>query len=386
MLQDAPPTHVRQRFLRNDGTQTASASERLILDLVRRAGAMSRADLTRACGFSVPGAKALIDSLVERRLLKLGPAATRGRGQPSATVSLVPEFAYCLGLSIMVDGYSLALMDFSGRVMLERFEPSFPLELEQVATKARIQVGDMVRAAGIDPGALFGIGLSMTGPFVGRGSRVNPPLSMPAEWATAELDRFFAERLGHPVWMDNDANCAATAESLFGVGRTARNFVYLHFTDGFGGGVVLDGKIMRGAHGNAGELGRIFALTGMARPTLETLHRSLVAAGHDLPDLNSMIARYDPAWPQIDHWLDSVRSSVSVTVAAIVALLDPEVIVWGARLPRDLAQRLIACVEFEQAPRRGTPAPNPVLMVAQTPANAAVVGAATLPFKEHFFL
>jgi predicted NBD/HSP70 family sugar kinase len=381
-----PVGAVFARFYRNERKEVASSTERLVLDLVRRSGSMSRADLTRACGLSGPGAKALIDSLVARGLLQLGAPATKGRGQPSASVSLVPHYAYCFGLAIRVDGYSLALIDFTGQCISIISESAFPLQLGQVAERASLHITTMLQTQGITPDSVFGVGLSMTGPHTGQGSRVNPPLSMPSEWASTELDQFFAQQLQLPVWLDNDANCAAIGEALLGIGRQVRNFVYLHFTDGFASGVVQDGNIARGAHGNSGELGRLYALAGMPRLTLEELRLSLVAAGHDLPDLQSMLSHYDPQWPEIDTWIASVSKGLTITVAAIVALLDPQLIVFGARLPKDLAERLIASVEFEQAPRRGTPAPNPLLVAAKSTQDCAVLGAANLPLKEHFFL
>lgn len=386
MLTMASSISIHSRFLRAGEQRVASDSERWILELVRRAGTLSRADLTRASGLSVPGAKGLIDGLVERGLLQLGPPAARGRGQPSATVSLVPGFAHCFGLSIMVDGYSLALMDLAGKVLEQRFVPASPLELGYVATQVKRDASRMMRTSGIDPHTVFGVGLSMTGPRTGSGSRVNPPLSLSAQWADTELDRFFAERLQLPVWMDNDANCAALAECLFGAGREYGDFVYLHFTDGFAAGIVSGGKLLRGAQGNAGEMGRLFALTNMTRPTLESLRQRLVAAGHDLPDLNSMLDQYDPAWPQIDGWIDEVQQSITVAVAAVVALIDPHAIVFGSRLPHDMAQRLIARVEFERRPRRGTGSPNPALVVGRIAQQAAMLGAAATPLKEHFFV
>ncbi|HEX6705276.1 MAG TPA: ROK family protein [Albitalea sp.] len=376
---------IQSRFLRTGEHRVASESERWMLELVRRAGTVSRADLTRASGLSVPGAKGLIDGLVERGLLQLGPPVTRGRGQPSATVSLVPTFAYCLGLSILVDGYGLALMDLSGKVLDQRLVTAFPLGLEHVATQVPRDAGKLLRSNGVAPDSVFGVGLSMTGPRTGSGSRVNPPLLLSADWADAHLDHLFAERLQLPVWMDNDANCAALAECLFGVGREYSNFVYLHFTDGFAAGLISEGKLLRGAHGNAGEMGRLFALAGMTRPTLESLRRRLVASGRELPDLHTMLDRYEPAWRQIDTWIEEVRESVTVAVAAAVALFDPRAVVFGSRLPPDLARRLIAKVRFEQRPRRGIGSPNPTLVVGQIEKHAAMIGAAAMPFKEHFF-
>ncbi|NHF68010.1 ROK family protein [Xanthomonas hortorum] len=376
---------IRSHYRRRSDGQAAGSSERALLDLIRSAGQLARADLPRASGLSVPGTKGIIDPLVAQGLLQLGPSLRRGRGQPSVQLSLVPGYAFSVGVSVMVDGIALVLIDFAGQVRGMRQLTAFPLTLDLLAARLPELLEQLLQAAGVDRQQLFGVGVSMTGPRIGDGTRVNPPLSLAAEWMQVELDRFIAERLQLPVWMDNDAHCAALAEALYGVGRQSPDLVYLTIADGFAAGVIAAGKVHRGAHGNVGELGRISAITGMARPTLESLRQALVADGHALPDLHTMLQHYDPAWPQIEAWLDAVQPTVTLAVAAIIALIDPRVIVFGARLPADLAQRLIARIAFESAPRRGVASPYPALLVGQVQAHATVLGAAMLPFKETLF-
>ncbi|CAD7374099.1 ROK family protein [Xanthomonas arboricola] len=376
---------IRSHYRRRSDGQAAGSSERALLDLIRSAGQLARADLPRASGLSVPGTKGIIDPLVAHGLLQLGPSLRRGRGQPSVELSLVPDYAFSVGVSLMVDGIAVVLIDFAGQVRGMRQLTAFPLTLDLVAAQLPHLVEQLLQAAGVDRQRLFGVGVSMTGPRIGDGTRVNPPPTLAAEWMQVELDRFIAERLQLPVWMDNDAHCAALAEALYGVGRQSPDLVYLTIADGFAAGVIAAGRVHRGAHGNVGELGRISAITGSARPTLESLRQALVADGHALPDLHTMLQHYDPAWPQIEAWLDAVQPTVTLAVAAIIALIDPRVIVFGARLPADLAQRLIARVAFEPAPRRGVASPYPALLVGQVQAHATVLGAAMLPFKETLF-
>ena len=66
-----------------------------------------------------------------------------------------------------------------------------------------------------------------------------------------------AERLGLPVFVDNDANVAALAEHRFGAGRGARNLVLLTIGTGIGGGLILDGELYRGSTGAGAELGHM---------------------------------------------------------------------------------------------------------------------------------
>jgi glucokinase len=65
------------------------------------------------------------------------------------------------------------------------------------------------------------------------------------------------ERIGLPVFVDNDANMAALAEHLYGAGRGAQNVVMLTIGTGIGGGLILDGEVYRGSTGAAAELGHI---------------------------------------------------------------------------------------------------------------------------------
>ncbi len=63
------------------------------------------------------------------------------------------------------------------------------------------------------------------------------------------------ERIGKPVYLDNDANCAALGEAVAGVGKGAKNFVAITLGTGVGSGIIIDGKIINGANFAAGEMG-----------------------------------------------------------------------------------------------------------------------------------
>jgi len=116
----------------------------------------------------------------------------------------------------------------------------------------------------------FGIGVAITGFFVGRGARVNPPEAL-EDLALIDLDAVLYEAFRLPVWIENDGAAAAIGESLLGVGRWAPSFAYLYFATGFGGGLIVDGAPVRGAHGNAGEFSSVLPPPLFERPTLELL-------------------------------------------------------------------------------------------------------------------
>lgn len=118
-------------------------------------------------------------------------------------------------------------------------------ELEDALARA------VTAAAGDRP--LDGVGVAAAG-FV-TGSRVVFAPHLP--WRGEDVADRLSQRLGVPVAVDNDANCAAGAEATYGAGRGARSMVLVTLGTGIGGALVAAGRVWRGAHGLAGEFGHM---------------------------------------------------------------------------------------------------------------------------------
>lgn len=378
--------HLPDRFLRGEREQlVASPNERLILDLIRRQGEMTRADLTRVTDLTAQSVMRLVDDLIARGLLRFGATVSIGRGKPGPVVQLVPDFAFCAGVSIATDAVTLVLVNFAGAVVAQRVEPMAPITRASLSAFLKQALTKMLAA---HPGArerLFGIGVAMTGFFIGKGTPLNPPQPLD-DLALIELDSYLERELGHPVWIDNDGNAAAIGESLLGLGREHRHFAYLYFSHGFGGGLVSDGECLRGMHGNAGEFAGMLPMQGLPRPTLELLREMRCEDGHRVETIYQLLAEFDPSWPCVDRWIAAVAPSMSLVTSAIIAIFDPELIVLGGRMPRALADKLIPHIRIDNQPRRGIQRPQASLVAAETRGDAAAIGAAALPLKRHFFL
>lgn len=114
---------------------------------------------------------------------------------------------------------------------------------------------------------IAGIGIGAPGPLDSRTGMVFAPPNLPG-WNRVPLRSIFEKHFlaagkglaaskSLRIFVENDANAAALGEYMFGAGRGCRNLVYLTISTGIGGGVIVDGKIMGGASGTAGELGHM---------------------------------------------------------------------------------------------------------------------------------
>ena len=142
---------------------------------------------------------------------------------------------------------------------------------------------------------------------------------------------------------------------------------------------------MRGCNGNGGEIGLLLPKRTYQHPSLESLRQTLGEYDVEFPGVSEMLREFDAEWPGIDEWITKTRSSFSLICSALAAILDPEAIVFGGRMPRPLARRVIPYINMYNDSRRGKPRALPQLLVSKAGGNASAIGAAALPLKEHFF-
>lgn len=159
----------------------------------------------------------------------------------------------------------------------------------------------------------------------------------------------------------------------------------MYFATGFGGGIIQNGSLWRGRHGNAGEFAGAIPLKGFVHPNLENLRKLVEASGVKAPSVAEMVARFDPTWPAIDAWLEQVTPALNIAASAASAVIDPDAIVLGGVLPRPLAEQIIGAISFSSGTRRGLIRPVPDTVPAETTDDPAAIGAAAIPLKTNFF-
>ncbi|MFT4235331.1 MAG: ROK family protein [Microbacterium sp.] len=147
--------------------------------------------------------------------------------------------------------------------------------------------------------------------------------------------------LGHPIVLENDVNVAALGELHEGVGRVAADFVFISIGTGVGMGIVADGRLLRGAHGAAGEIGYLPVGTDpldpahqrrgpleeqLAGDALVARYRAASGAALTAPDIFSRAVQGDP---HASAAIDEHARWVATAIVAVNAVLDPGIVVLG---------------------------------------------------------
>ncbi len=373
------------RFYEQHGLNALSRSEQRVLGTIVRAGEISQPALAKTTGLAQQSISRIVKGLVAIDAIAEGRKVMSGkRGQPGLAVRIRPEFAYSFGVALMTDAIAVALFDFSGIVVDEEHFDLPAMTRNAVLDAAEKSIRQMITDHAIDEHRIFGMGVSVSGRYIGPGAIYNTPRPLD-DWALIAIDRLFEDRFDMPVWVENDGNAAAVGESLVGAGRMYDNFAYLFVDTLLGGGIIMDHELMRGTNGNGGEIGLLLPQNIYQHPSLESLRQTLGENGVVYASVSEMIAEFDIEWPGIDEWIAKTRSSFSLIASALAAILDPEAIVLGGRMPAELARRVIPHIDIYNDSRRGKPRALPRLVISKAGGHASAIGAASLPFKEHFF-
>jgi glucokinase len=127
---------------------------------------------------------------------------------------------------------------------------------EQMLPRVFATIEQALREAQATLDQVTGIGIATPGPINHRTGVIYDPPNLPG-WKEVALRDIFQQRYTLPVYVENDANTAALGEYMYGAGRGCQHMVYLTISTGIGGGMIIDGKIVEGANGTAGEIGHM---------------------------------------------------------------------------------------------------------------------------------
>lgn len=362
-----------------------SESEKKILSATLRGGGMTQPVIAQRTGLAQQSVSRLVNTLIDRGALYEGERKSDGRrGQPSMSVEIAPDFAYTFGVAMMTDALSVALMDFSGIVLEQSQHDMTVMTRSAVIETLKKTFSRFIKKRRLSHKKIFGVGVGISGYCLGGQGRYNTPRTLD-DWALVDIEELLREQLGYPVWVENDGNAAAIGESLVGAGRTYDNFAYIFFSTGIGGGIVINHELMRGCNGNGGEIGLILPRAVYPHPNLELLRQLVAHQGIEVSGISDMLHKFDINWPAVDEWIARTRDSLSLIASALAAILDPEAIVLGGRIPKPLARKIIPHIEIFDDSRRSAPRTVPRLMVSDTNGDACAIGAAALSFNKHFF-
>jgi glucokinase len=368
-------------------------NEFLVLDLVRERAQTTRPDIEKALGLSSASVSRIVTRLLRSGLVNEETGVAGSPGRTAALIAFNPRAGSVVAIDLGGTKCHGALADLTGTIVAEHLQPTHtdgsPYD-SLLATYGALRAEADRR------------GLPVAALAVGVPAIIDPETGVAIEgpnvsWSGFELTGQLGRDIDVPFAVDNDVNLAALAQAWRGQGRDVADFVTISIGTGIGAAVVAHGRLVKGRHNAAGEVGYLVlnreqlheeqpvrdrlggfervaagpAIARRAESLLEGVHGpdSVLVPGHVTPEAvfaaagaGDLIARQ-----VIDETLDYV----AIALIAVIATVDPARVILDGGVGRSLEPYV---GELANLIRPHWPA-VPEIVVSQLGPTATVVGA-----------
>jgi predicted NBD/HSP70 family sugar kinase len=322
-------------------------NEQLLLERMRGNGPVSRGDLASASGLSKPTVALALTSLERDALVQPAGRRVGRRGRSASLYEIRSDAGFVLGLDVGREFVRGGVADLAGVV---RARQSWAARSSSGAARVR-ELGELayelLREAEVDTKrSLLQTVVGSPGIVEPDGRALQLAPNLPG-WERPTVLRDLRRLLGEGTTIENDVDAAAVAERDHGHGREFSTFAFVSVGTGIGMGLVLGGELHRGAHGAAGEIaflpladGELDPRDARRRGALESAASSAAVvraarrAGPRRRSARSVFAAAAAGDRTAREIVTREATIVARALAAIVAVVDPELIVLGGGIGR----------------------------------------------------
>lgn len=228
----------------------------VVLQQLRLHAPLSRADLAKRIGLNRSTVSSIVAQLLHAGLIQETDRQTDKVGRPGLSLALNPMGGCAVGVEIDATGVRVVLTDFTAQCIWRRTL----LVDEGESQEGYFQCAEeMVRQALLQAQArelrVLGVGVALPGLVDVHCGELRYAPSL--RWHDIPFRARWSKRFGLPILIENSANAAALGEYYFGVAQNVPNFLYIGAGTTMGGGIVINGTLLRGRGGFAGEMGHI---------------------------------------------------------------------------------------------------------------------------------
>ncbi len=343
---------------------TRQLSQRSVFEALLHRSPISRADLAKVTGLSKQTTSEVIDAFEQQGLVRPIGRTSGNVGRTAVLYELSPEGGHVLGIDLGARRLTVALADIAGRVVAEADELTDSRGGAWVLDQIARLSDRLARDNHTHPSRIRSIVLATPG--------VVNPKSGAIEMAPniTGLDHLnvvglLGEKLGSPVVFENDINLALLGEIWHGCAQNVTNVAFLALGSGVGLGLYVNGQLVRGENGAAGEIGYLpiggdpLQAESRLQGCLEyqvgaagVVRRYREAGGSEVDSARQVFERAQAGDPVAAEVVDETARLTGLAAATVIATVDPQLLVLGGSVGArpDFADK-VARVLLQLAPR-----------------------------------
>jgi len=321
-----------------------------ILDLIRTSELISRTELAQQTGLSQASVTGITAGLIEKNLIEERKTGVSEGGRRPILLAIRPDGVHAIGVNMAIDQIRVVIVNFlaelkvSHSVILKRehYEPEEIIEIIFQAIQACMWESNFSKDE------IAGVGVGIPGPVdaVSGVVRFLPNY----DWKEVPFRDMLREKINHPVFIDNSSNNLAIAQYWYGTGRGMDNFLVITLENGVGAGTVLNGQLVRGHLGIAGEFGHLCADTegpvcrcgrrgciesfvgnnSIVQAARVLVQKGIWSSSETLPEeltFNDVLAELKHGNRELEKFYMKAGEVLGVGIYNLITLLNPELVI-----------------------------------------------------------
>jgi predicted NBD/HSP70 family sugar kinase len=335
MARAAPPTRATPPLLKH-------LNERTVLEAIRAAAPISRAEISRRVGISKPTVSLALQSLLDAGLVREARRSPDGPSYGAVFFEPIPDAAFVLGLDLGARFLRGAVCDLAGEIRARQDVELRGADADGALRAIETLHASLVEGAALPVERIDGVVLGVPGVVDAATSKLQLTTPNIPGLEGKALGDELRQRLGVTVTLENDVNLAAVGERWAGAARGVDDFAFLSVGTGTGMGLVLGGELHRGNHGAAGEVDWALAGTSdeldpsaegvaslAARLVSAAGANTTISAPYDARDVFAAARQGDRLARDI---VNQAARRIAAHIAPIAAVADPALVVLGGGL------------------------------------------------------
>lgn len=323
-------------------------NEQAVLETILRNHEISRPTIARQTGLSLPTVVSLVASLESIGLVRKQGMVSGAVGRPATLYSVNPRAGYAFAVDLGGTKIRAGIADLFGEIIAEATEPTTKASSVAIMEQLTRLHHKLLKESGFDIETAGVACVGVPGVWDPKTDIIDVAYNLPV-LGEVPLQATIQRALGLPIVIENDVNLAAIGESWKGRAQEDDTFVAFFIGTGIGMGIVIDGEIYRGRSGAAGEIGLLpvgpdpydpdlrahgpFETAASGPSIITRLHRALAASTESALTPDADIAQIITAAEAGDEVargvLDDEARTIAIGVAAVVAVLDPALVILG---------------------------------------------------------
>ncbi len=377
--------------------QTASSEDvrdinrRIVLNLIRTRQPVSRADLARLSGMQRSTISIIVEQLIQERWVLEGATGRLPRGR-RPTFLLLNNDRVIIAVDVRPTQTTVAVADVNGEFSSQQVMET-PADAERASRAIVRQVQTLVKSCRAKK--IEGVGVTLPGRYDHRRQKLAfaPNLA----WVDWDIAQRLSEATGLEVSLENAANACVLAAVWFGQAEGARDLVVITVSEGLGTGVMVNGQLMRGVGGMAGEFGHVPidpegpVCSCGSRGCWEVFASNRAAlryyAGRQAPDpmltFSDLLLRAERGDRRAGDAVDRMAQYLGRGMRMLIVGLAPDRIIVSGDLTRSWT-RVVPILEAEIRKQSLPGGRIPPVLAADEDGAARLRGAVALVLQRHF--